>query len=50
MTNISYWEGILGHSKYSHYIIYALDYKTGKKKRLFGGEGNVPALIGNRRI
>ncbi|CDG34686.1 hypothetical protein CTHBC1_0003 [Acetivibrio thermocellus BC1] len=29
---------------FPHYTLYILDYKTGKKKRLFGGEGNVPSL------
>jgi len=33
-----------------HYIIYALDYKTGKKKDYLAVREMFPALIGNRRI
>jgi len=40
LLGTEYWDIV----SIPHYIIYALDYKTGKKKRLFGGEGNVPSL------
>jgi len=46
LLGTEYWDIV----SIPHYIIYALDYKTGKKKDYLAVREMFPALIGNRRI